>query len=133
MQESLSRKKAVPMPHKFRFLLDENVSNNLKKNLMSSGHDVITIQDLNKRGVKNSELMEIARIDKRILITYDKDFVFFKHEIDNYLIIIDIHPLIDENVLPILQNFLKSYDLDDLKDNLIILKKDKTLFKKKED
>ena len=76
MQESLSRKKAVRVPHKFRFLLDENISNNLKKNLISSGHDVITAQDLNKRVVNNSELMEIARMDKRILITYDKNFVF---------------------------------------------------------
>ena len=49
------------------------------------------------------------------------------------MIIIDIHPLIDENILPIFQEFFKSFDLDDLKDNLIILKKDKTSFNKKED
>jgi len=107
------------------------VSNNLKKNLILNGYDVITIQDLNKRGAKNSELMELARIEKRILITYDKDFAFFKHKIDNYLIIIDVHPLIDENVLPVFQNFLKSLNLNDLKDNFITLKKDEIIFKKK--
>jgi len=132
MHESLSRKKVVPVSHNFRFLLDENVSNNLKKNLILNGYDVITIQDLNKRGAKNSELMELARIEKRILITYDKDFAFFKHKIDNYLIIIDVHPLIDENVLPVFQNFLKSLDLNDLKDNFITLKKDEIIFEKKE-
>ncbi len=131
MHESLSRKKVVPVSHNFRFLLDENVSNNLKKNLILNGYDVITIQDLNKRGAKNSELMELARIEKRILITYDKDFAFFKHKIDNYLIIIDVHPLIDENVLPVFQNFLKSLNLNDLKDNFITLKKDEIIFKKK--
>ena len=131
MHESLSRKKVVPVSHNFRFLLDENVSNNLKKNLILLGYEVITIQDLNKRGAKNSELMELARIEKRILITYDKDFAFFKHKIDNYLIIIDVHPLIDENVLPVFQNFLKSLNLNDLKDNFITLKKDEIIFKKK--
>ena len=132
MHESLSRKKVVPASHNFRFLLDENVSNNLKKRLVLNGYDVITIQDLNKRGVKNSEIMELARIEKRILITYDKDFVFFRHKIDNYLIIIDVHPLIDENVLPIFQNFLKSLNLNALKDNFIILEKDEIIYKKKD-
>lgn len=132
MHESLLRKKVVPASHNFRFLLDENVSNNLKKNLVLKGHDVITVQDLNKNGAKNSEVIELARIEKRILITYDKDFVFFKYKIDNYLIIIDVHPLIDENVLPIFQDFLKSLNLTTLKENFIILKKDEVVFKKKE-
>ncbi len=132
MHVSLLRKKVVPASNNFRFLLDENVSNNLKKRLVLNGYDVITIQDLNKRGVKNSEIMELARIEKRILITYDKDFVFFRHKIDNYLIIIDVHPLIDENVLPIFQNFLKSLNLNALKDNFIILEKDEIIYKKKD-
>ncbi len=132
MHVSLLRKKVVPASNNFRFLLDENVSNNLKKNLVLKGHDVITVQDLNKSGAKNSELMELARIEKRNLITYDKDFIYFKYNIDNYLIIIDIHPLIDENVLPVFQNFLKSLNLKALKENFIILKEDKIVFKKKD-
>ena len=76
--------------------------------------------------------MELARIEKRILITYDKDFIYFKYNIDNYLIIIDIHPLIDENVLPVFQNFLKSLNLKALKENFFILKEDKIVFKKKD-
>jgi predicted nuclease of predicted toxin-antitoxin system len=122
----------VPVSHKLRFLLDENVSSKLKNQLVLNGHEVKTVQDLNRRGVKNSELMELARVEKRILITYDKDFVYFKHRFDNYLIIIDIHPLIDENVIPIFQNFLKTLDFSILKDNFIILKKEKILLKKKD-
>ncbi len=132
MHESISRKKVVPVSHKLRFLLDENVSSKLKNQLVLNGHEVKTVQDLNRRGVKNSELMELARVEKRILITYDKDFVYFKHRFDNYLIIIDIHPLIDENVIPIFQNFLKTLDFSILKDNFIILKKEKILLKKKD-
>ena len=132
MLENFLRKKVVPALHKFKFLLDENVSNNLRKFLVSKGYDVITVQSLNKRSLKNSELLELARVDNRILITYDKDFIFFKHKIDNYLIIIDVHPLIDENVLPTFQNFLKSFNLNTLKDNFIILRLDEIIYKKKE-
>lgn len=121
----------MPQPHNLKFLLDENVSNNLKKLLTSQGYDVVTVQELNKRGTKNSELLEIARKNSRILITYDKDFINFNHESDSYLILIDIHPLIDENVLPNFEKFLNSLSFENLKDNNIILNEDGILLKKK--
>ena len=55
--------------HNVKFLLDENVSNNLKKLLILKGYDVVTVQDLKKRGTKNSVLMELAKIKNRVLIT----------------------------------------------------------------
>lgn len=115
----------------FKFLLDENVSNNLKKHLISLGHDVVTVQDLNKRGTKNSELMELARIKNRILLTYDKDFIYFKHKKEDFIIFIDIHPLIDENVIPVFEEYLKSLNYDDLTNNLIIITNDSLILKKK--
>lgn len=86
---------------------------------------------MNKRGTKNSELLEIARKNYRILITYDKDFINFKLETDTYLVLIDIHPLIDEHVLPNIEKFLNSFSLEDLRDNCIILNEDGMLLKKK--
>jgi len=44
----------------------------IKNLLILNGYVVITVQDLNKRGVKNKELMELARIEKCILIICDK-------------------------------------------------------------
>jgi len=87
----------VPQFHNPKFLLDENVSHNLKKLLTSKGYDVITVQELNKRGTKNSELLDLARKKSRILITYDKDFVNIKHDSDAYLILVDIHPFCQRN------------------------------------
>ena len=121
----------MPQSHNAKFLLDENVSKNLKNLLTSKGYDVVTVQELNKRGTKNSELLEITRNDRRILITYDKDFINIKHESDTYLILIDIHPLIDENVLPNFKKFLNSFSFEDLKDNCIILNEDGILLKRK--
>lgn len=131
MQENQSRKRKVPQSHDAKFLLDENVSNNLRKLLISKGYDTITVQELNKRGAKNSTLQEIARKESRVLITYDKDFIEFKHKNDAQLILIDIHPLIDENVLPHFEKFLNSFSFDDLKDNFIILKEERIILKKK--
>lgn len=131
MQEEILRKKAVPASLNLSFLLDENVSNKLRKFLTSKGFDVITVQELDKRGVKNSELMELARIKNRILITYDKDFIHFKHVKDNFLIIIDIHPLIDEYVLPIFEKCIEALNFDDLKDYFIVLDKTNINLRKK--
>ena len=131
MQEDQSRKRKVPQSHDAKFLLDENVTTNLRKLLISKGYDVITVQELNKRGVKNNELAELARKKNRILLTYDKDFIEFKQERDNYLILIDIHPLIDENVIPNFEKFLKSSSFKKLIENFVILKEDGIILKKK--
>lgn len=92
--------KKLPSSHKSSFLLDENVSYNLKKYLKSKGYPAITVQELNKRGIKNSQILELARNENRILITYDKDFLSLNLKPEDSLIIINIHPLIDEKVLP---------------------------------
>ena len=131
MQENQLRKRKVPQSHDAKFLLDENVSNNLKKLLISKGYDTITVQELNKRGAKNSELVELARKKNRILITYDKDLIEFKLKSENYLILIDIHPLIDENVLPNFEKFLKSFSFEKLTENIVILEEDGIVLKKK--
>ena len=131
MQEDQLRKRKVPQSHDAKFLLDENVTTNLRKLLISKGYDVITVQELNKRGAKNSELAELARKKNRILLTYDKDFIEFNYESDNYLILIDIHPLIDENVIPNFEKFLKSFSFEKLIENFVILKEDGIILKKK--
>ena len=85
---------------KFQFLLDENVSQGLKKLLEAKGHEVKTVHSLNRRGIKNNKLLELAREPKNILVTSDKDFLYLSISNEDSIILIDIHPLIDENVLP---------------------------------
>ena len=50
----------LPVPHSSDFLLDENVSINLKKLLISKEYNVETVQELNKRDIKNNELLKLA-------------------------------------------------------------------------
>jgi predicted nuclease of predicted toxin-antitoxin system len=121
----------VPQSHDAKFLLDENVSNNLRKLLITKGYDAITVQELNKRGAKNSELIEIARQKNRVFVTYDKDFTEYKYESEDKLILIDIHPLIDDYVLPNFSKLLNSFSFEELENNIAILNEDEIIFKKK--
>lgn len=50
----------LPAHHSYNFLLDENVSINLKKLLISKEYNVEKVQELNKRGIKNNELLKLA-------------------------------------------------------------------------
>lgn len=111
----------LPASEGLTFLLDENVSNNLKKLLQLNNCDVITVQELNKRGLKNSKLLNLARKLDRILITYDKDFLYMKHDAKDRLILVDIHPLIDQKVIPAFRSILNELRIEDFKNHIVIL------------
>jgi len=115
------RTRKLSLSNKYNFLLDENVSKRLKTFLKDRGHYVKTVQDLNKRSIKNNDLLKLSRETKDILITYDKDFIYKKYQKEDYLIIIDIHPLIDDNVIPAFEKLLKNLSVSDMKDNILIL------------
>ena len=117
--------------HNYTFLLDENVSLNLKILLKSKGYNVETVQDLDESSIKNSKLIELVRIRNNILITYDKDFLFLHKASEISLIVVDIHPNIDEFVLPAFEKFLKVFNPNDLNDHIIILYEDNFKLKKK--
>jgi predicted nuclease of predicted toxin-antitoxin system len=57
-----------------RFLLDENVDLPLGDYLSASGHDVTAVALDYTRSISDDEVLEIARTERRILITNDKDF-----------------------------------------------------------
>jgi predicted nuclease of predicted toxin-antitoxin system len=116
---------------KYNFLLDENVSIHLKRILIDNGHNVKTIQDLNIRSIKNNDLIKLSRDTNCILITYDKDFLHVKYRPEDHLIIVDIHPLTDDKVLPAFEKFIKSFTPLKLKDNILILYETNYKLKKK--
>lgn len=63
-----------------KFLLDENVPNFYKDRLVETGYtDVIRINDFGK-GLKDSEVFNIAVKEKRTIVTIDTDFFAYKKE-----------------------------------------------------
>jgi predicted nuclease of predicted toxin-antitoxin system len=56
-----------------RFLADECCDFAVVKALRSAGHDVLSVRDLCP-GAEDAHVVEIALLEKRILLTEDKDF-----------------------------------------------------------
>jgi len=56
-----------------RFLADESCDFAIVRALRAAGHDVVAVSELQQRSV-DTDLMERAYQEKRILLTEDKDF-----------------------------------------------------------
>lgn len=57
-----------------RFLLDENADLRLADHLRAAGHDVTSIVHDYPRSIDDPDVLAIARAERRILITNDRDF-----------------------------------------------------------
>ena len=56
-----------------RLLLDENMSKAGARILASSGHEVRRIEN-ELRGMLDEDVLELARVEDRVLVTFDKRF-----------------------------------------------------------
>ena len=57
-----------------RFLLDENTEFRIARFLQAEGHDVTAIAHDYPHALADTEVLRIAEIEQRILITNDRDF-----------------------------------------------------------
>jgi hypothetical protein len=73
------------------------------------------------KGITNSNLLEKTIDLKRILITFDTDFI--QPPIKNFpgILLIRIQPNIDKLVLPALEKFIKTIETVDFTNNVVIL------------
>lgn len=58
-----------------KFLVDENVPQTIIKNLRDGRHDVLDVKKSKHHRATDAEITTIARREKRIIITYDQDFL----------------------------------------------------------
>ena len=56
-----------------RFITDVNLGRSIEIWLKENGHDVLAIRDVNPR-LPDTEILNIAKKEERIVITLDKDF-----------------------------------------------------------
>lgn len=57
-----------------RFIADENIPNALILAMRRKGYSIKDIKEENLIGISDHELLTIANKEKRIIITFDKDF-----------------------------------------------------------
>lgn len=58
-----------------RFIADENIPNALILAIRRKGHSVKDLKEENLTGISDQDLLAIANKEKRIIITFDKDFL----------------------------------------------------------
>jgi predicted nuclease of predicted toxin-antitoxin system len=77
-----------------RFLLDENVPHSLSDLLKRRGFEVRFSTEVRGTGLKNSDLVNIAREADEIILIFDADFLSFRLGLRGLarIVYIDMHP-----------------------------------------
>lgn len=63
------------MNSKVKFYLDENIAKSVADGLRRRGIDVLTISEAGKLGAKDEEHFTLSHEQKRVIVTYDADFL----------------------------------------------------------
>jgi len=105
------------------WLLDVNITKKIQNLLEERGDDVATLIELGYRRLRNGDVLAKANEFKRVLLSYDYDFIQLTQGIHPGVIVIRIHPCIDEEVIPVFEGFLKSFKLENIPRDKIIVRK----------
>jgi predicted nuclease of predicted toxin-antitoxin system len=103
-----------------RFLLDNNITYGLRDDLKSQGHDLVTLKELHLQHLENGAVIQKGSELKRIIITFDKGLPLLGRLGQPSVILIDIHPNLDENVIPKITNLLAGIKQEHLDNHLIV-------------
>ena len=114
------------------WLLDVNVSRNVQQLLEELGHDPISLIELGDRRLKNGEFLAKARKLNRIILSYNQDFIRITRGKHPGVIVVRIHPCTDEEIIPVLNKFLDSFDPKNVENNVVIIEKNKIIIRKLE-
>ncbi|MBI4067595.1 DUF5615 family PIN-like protein [Candidatus Gottesmanbacteria bacterium] len=84
-------------------ILDENVSNEIKRILRSTDFDVLDLKEKSLRQLPDKEILDLAIKEDRIIITHDRDYLVFMLDVDckAKIILIYLHPHTEERVIAI--------------------------------
>ena len=112
------------------WLLDVNVTKKVQKVLEERGDDVTTLIEQGHRRLRNHDVLAKAKELNRVLLSYDREFIQLTQGNHPGVIVIRIHPCIDEEVIPVLKSFLKNYKVENIPNHLIVIEKTKIIARK---
>ena len=122
------------MKKELKFLADVNIEKALVDYLKNNGYDVIWIPDYNCR-LKDEDLLILANIENRILITNDTDFgelIFNQRKISAGIILIRIKGQKVSKKLDVLRKLLINYS-EKIKNHYIVISDKRIRIKAMED
>ena len=101
-----------------RLLADQDVYKVTIDALKLWGHDVVTVKELGMQGATDRDLLRKAKIDKRLVITRDKDFgtlVFWEKELSTGVVLLRITPMTTKEVHHEIQRLFEEHNEEELK------------------
>ena len=110
-----------------KLLTDENISPAFVEFLRNKGFDVTDIRELEIHGASDSLILNLARQDKRVLITFDKHFAnILLYPLNSHfgIIRIRIHPPLLNDMIQSFESFIEKFDLTAIEKTLIILERE---------
>lgn len=109
-----------------KFLADVNIPQSVIISLTQIGHDILDIKKHNLK-MKDIEIIRLAKLQGRIILTRDKDFMvltqFPKYQVATIVIRLKIQT--PQYILKHLKQLLKNQDERILKSALTIIREDK--------
>ena len=112
------------MPEHFRLYLDQCLRLDVADTLRKEGHDVVRASEVGQARADDSEILQRAESDNRILITLDEHFgnwVVLPLKEHFGVIRLKISPTTWVNAINLLVPFLKDHAQEQFKNNLVIL------------
>lgn len=105
-----------------RVLLDENISDDLKKIFLSSGIDVLDLKEKGLRQTPDRKVVHLAIESQRVIITHDKDFLPFMIDPTGKvkILLLSIHPQTYERTFAVGKFIVATGVLQKLKKSAIV-------------
>jgi predicted nuclease of predicted toxin-antitoxin system len=94
-----------------RFLLDENVPRSLGEALKKRGYVIRSTTEAQGPGLRNSDLVNIAKQTKEIILTFDSDFLSLGSDLQGLarVVYIEMHPRNPRKAPTILEKWIDEY------------------------
>jgi len=117
-----------------KFIADVNVEKAIVDYLLESGYDIKWVPDYNCE-ILDEDLLKLANVEKRILITNDRDFgelTFLQKKLFTGIILIRVKGQRAEDKVKVIKKLLQNYS-NKLLNHFIVVTKEKIRFISLED
>lgn len=105
-----------------KVIIDENISNEIKKLLVKVKIDVLDLKEKRYRQLPDRQIIDIAVKENRIILTHDKDYLSYMVDPNCHakIILIALKPHTEERVMAIGKFLIDSSILSEIKKSAII-------------
>jgi len=107
-----------------KFLLDENIPLEVRKSLEALGHDVADAHSSKLKGKSDARVLDLAKKEKRLLITLDLDFsniISYSPKTHPGIIVVRLHSPNRKKIIAAIEQFVKTINAAEIAKALIIL------------